>query len=115
MGIVKLVFTVVCGHEDAPARKATILQLSPPALASVCLVLHPFMSNPEKALAGGAEKTELEVVGKVAQDLVPESLEWFIKLVRAQCLHMVAQWHVYLKAVRNPRCFSILDRTNHIC
>lgn len=56
MGMVKLVLTVICGHEDPAARKATILQLSPPALAHTCLVLHPFMSNPSKALSGGTSQ-----------------------------------------------------------
>lgn len=53
IGVVKLTFTVVCGHEDPVARRATILQLSPPALACICLTVHPFMSNASKALAGG--------------------------------------------------------------
>lgn len=59
MGVVKFAFTVACSHQEPPARKATILQLSPPALASICLVLHPFMSNPEKALAGGTTQVRI--------------------------------------------------------
>jgi hypothetical protein len=56
MGVAKLTYTVVCAHEEPDARKATILQLSPPALACMCLAIHPFMSNPEKAIAGGTTK-----------------------------------------------------------
>ena len=45
-------------------------------------------------------QAELDLVGRVAGALVPESLEWFIKLVRAQCLHLVAQWQAFLGPVR---------------
>lgn len=45
-------------------------------------------------------QAELDVVSRVAGTLVPESLEWFIKLVRAQCLHLVAQWQAFLAPVR---------------
>lgn len=56
IGMVKLTFTVVCAHQEPAARHATILQLSPPALSCICLAVHPFMTNPSKALAGGTSQ-----------------------------------------------------------
>lgn len=47
---------------------------------------------------------ELDVVGRVAKDLAPQSLEWVIKLIRAGCLHMVAQWQAFLNPVRCAPC-----------
>jgi hypothetical protein len=84
---------------EAAVRKATVLQLCPTALADICLVVHHFMTKPEKALGGGTSAREIELLQDIAQDLVPTSVEWFMKTIRAQCLHMIAQWQPFLTQV----------------
>ena len=46
MGVVKLAFTVVCAHEEAPARKATVLQLNLCAFAHVSSSAHTLLPSP---------------------------------------------------------------------
>lgn len=92
IGVVKLVFVTICGHMEAAARKACVLQLSPPAMLDVCTVMHHFLSRPERALAGGTKQPEIDLLARVATDIIPESPDWFLSLVGARCLHTVGLW-----------------------
>lgn len=92
IGVVKLVFVTICGHMEAAARKACVMQLSPPAMLDVCAVVHNLLSRPDRALAGGTAQPEIDLLGQVADDIIPETPDWFLSLVGAGCLHTVGLW-----------------------
>lgn len=92
IGVVKLVFVTICGHMEPAARKACVMQLSPPAMLDVCTVVHNLLARPTRALAGGTQQAEIDLLAKVAADIIPRTADWFLTLVGARCLHTVGLW-----------------------
>jgi hypothetical protein len=82
----------MCCHMEAAVRKACVLQLSSAALADVCVMANNFMRNPARALQGGTSQLEIDLLARIAHDLVPSSPDLFMKAVDAQIIHMVACW-----------------------
>jgi hypothetical protein len=100
LGVVKLVFITIICHLETPVRKACVLQLSPKAISDVTVTVNNFMRNPEYALNGGTSQAQIELFARVAKEVVPYSLEWYMMVVDAKCLHMIAQWPHYSSSVR---------------
>lgn len=102
IGVVKLVFVTICGHMEPAARKACVMQLSPPAMLDVCTVVHHLLARPDRALAGGTAQAEIDLLARVADDIVPETSDWFLTLVGARCLHTVSLWQRCQQKARLP-------------
>eukprot|EP00892_Ulva_mutabilis_P005119 jgi/Ulvmu1/297/UM001_0301.1 len=82
---------------EPAARKACVMQLAPAAIADVCTAVHNLLARPERALAGGTQQAEIDLLATVAADIIPATQDWFLSLVTARCLHTLGTW---------PRCQS---------
>jgi hypothetical protein len=87
---------------DNAVRKACVLQLSPSAFADVCVTVNHLMRHPAYALARGTKQEEIDLLGRIARDIVPESTDWFMKCVDAQVIHMIGCWPMCENEVRCP-------------
>jgi hypothetical protein len=92
-------------------RKACVLQLSPAALADVCMTVNHLMRYMAYAMSGGTKQEEIDLLGRIARDVVPETTAWFMKCVDAQVLHMIGCWPMCENEVRtdlHPRTVALL-------
>jgi hypothetical protein len=103
VGVVKLVGVTAACHMEPAARKACVLQLSCDALADVALTVDHLMARTEYALAHGTSQGEVDLLGRIARDLVPASSDSFMRAVDAQIIHMVATWSMCENEVCIPR------------
>lgn len=92
VGVAKLVCVAACGHMSPALRAACALQLGPAAYADTCATVHGFMRAPERALAGGTAQKEVDLLRRVAEDLMPATADGFMRAVAAQAVHMVGEW-----------------------
>lgn len=94
-----------CCHLEAAARQACLLQLSPPALAGVCGIVHHVMADAPFAIAGGMDRREVDLLARVAGDIAPATTDWLMRLVEARAIHFVMSWPAHAIEVRRlVRC-----------